>query len=231
MASEEVTCRIRVQKPQSVDEGTTPSEELTGLSLQDFPDVPIETREKWAHNVIAITAPESEVSDTIRPWDLLLHLDGTVSALPVPTSQNSFGIQYPARFRIPPDLILGFDQREKVRRAETFALGSVLYEIETGRKPFEGLDDSEIQRKYSAGEFPPDVSRLKYASVIYFSWSWEFGREFSRLGESALEQCRCGSADCIIQLKFGHHNRHTKRSPRRLPTTPRIIPSSAVPRL
>ena len=75
---------------------------------------------------------------------------------------------------------------EVVKRAESFIIGSLLYEIETGRKPFEDLSDDEVQRKYSAGEFPQDVSRLKLGSLMYSAWSWEFLEEFNRLGESAL---------------------------------------------
>jgi serine/threonine protein kinase len=183
MAVEEVTCRVRVQKPH-----TAHPKELVELSLEDCPDIPIETRLKWAGNTIALIA-DANLPEAIRPWDLLLHLDGTVSTLPVPAPKGSVPLEYPARYRIPPSSLYGYHEKESVKRAESFALGSLLYEIETGRTPFEGLSDSEVQRFYCVGDFPPDVSRLKLGSTVYSSWSWEFLEEFNRLGKSALEPC------------------------------------------
>lgn len=227
MTSEELTCRIRVQKSQSTDEGTTPSEELTVLDLKDCPDIPTKTREKWADNLITIIA-ESEVADTLRPWDLLLGLDGTVSTLPVPAPKRIVALEYPARYRIPPNSLYGYDEKESMRRAESFALGSLLYEIETGRMPFESLSDSEVQRKYSAGDFPRDVSRLKLGSAIYSSWSWEFLEGSKKLGKTASRPMLVPlRSDRIVKLRSVHHNRHTRDTSARSPSMPKRIPTSS----
>lgn len=46
---------------------------------------------------------------------------------------------YPVRFQIPPGTLRELDHHEKVRRAERFAMASLLYEILSGTKPFEEL--------------------------------------------------------------------------------------------
>ena len=184
MASEEVTCRVRVQKPQTSGGQTTSSKKLAEFSIKDCPDIRIETRLKWAENVIDITS-DTKLPHRIRPWDLLLHLDGTVSTVPVSASKKKVAPEYPPRCRIPPSSLYGYKDQERTKRAESFALGSLLYEIETGKQPYEGLSDDEVQRKYSAGEFPGDTSRLKLGSAIYSAWSWEFMRELERVGKYA----------------------------------------------
>ncbi|MCJ1248403.1 hypothetical protein MMC30_005620 [Trapelia coarctata] len=189
MASEELTCRVRIQKPQAASGGTTPPEKLAELSVKDCRDTRIGTRLKWAENTITVIS-DTILPDDIRPWDLVLHSDGTVSTLPVPESKKRSALEYPARCRIPPSSLYGYKRQETVKRAEAFALGSLLYEIETGKKPHEGLSDDEVQRKYSAGEFPQDVARLKLGSTIYSAWSWEFMHELDRLAEMKKSQPR-----------------------------------------
>ncbi|KAJ0424990.1 kinase-like domain-containing protein, partial [Aspergillus carlsbadensis] len=39
-------------------------------------------------------------------------------------------------------------------KSDLFALGSTIYEILVGRKPYDGVEDEEVQRLYSSGEFP-----------------------------------------------------------------------------
>ena len=146
----------------SMDGVTQPAE----LNLRDRPDIPIETRVKWANGVIAIVQSDSQTPDKIRPWCLELFLNGTVSVRLEPTG----GDVYPARYRIPVDAVVGSEHREAIKRAELFALGTLLYEIETGQKPFECLGDEEVQRKYGAGEFPVDVPNLKLGPLIYYYW-------------------------------------------------------------
>jgi len=165
MASE-VTCRVLVRKPLTADTGTTPSEKLAEFSLQNCPDIPIETRIKWATGVIAAVQAASETPERIRSWCLGLHLDGTVRPGLAPVEGNV----YPAQFRIPANSLIGYSPRDAAKRAEFFALGSLLYEIETGQKPFEDLSDEEVQSKYSAGDFPEDVQYLKLGSLIFIYW-------------------------------------------------------------
>lgn len=66
---------------------------------------------------------------------------------------------YPAHYRIPPTSIDSLEQQEQINRQERFALATLLYEIGSGKKPFEWLSSEEVQR-YSSAEFPDDVKNL-----------------------------------------------------------------------
>jgi len=163
MASQEVDCKIRLLDHQSSDDEIT---HLAEADLKHRPDISIETRLKWASAVIAVVHSDSETPDRVRPWCLDLYLDGTVISRLVPLE----GDAYPARFCIPANSLDGCDPQEAIKRTELFALGSLLYEIETGQKPFEDLSDEEVQRKYGAGDFPAEVSDLKLGALISYYW-------------------------------------------------------------
>ncbi|KIH86439.1 hypothetical protein SPBR_08647 [Sporothrix brasiliensis 5110] len=49
------------------------------------------------------------------------------------------------------------DDLPRLKR-ELFALGSCLYEIMAWQRPFQGLEDHEVRRRYEAGDFPPLAS-------------------------------------------------------------------------
>jgi hypothetical protein len=58
-----------------------------------------------------------------------------------------------------------------------FALGSLLYEINSGNKPFEELSDNKVQLRFSNGDFPNNIKSLQLWSVILSCWSPEFSKE------------------------------------------------------
>ncbi|KAF2244976.1 kinase-like protein [Trematosphaeria pertusa] len=58
-------------------------------------------------------------------------------------------------------------------QSELFALGSMLYEVETMRKPYHDQPDSDITRLYAAGEFP-DTSALLLGGVVTRCWRSEY---------------------------------------------------------
>jgi hypothetical protein len=95
------------------------------------------------------------------PWEFILSLDGTVECLALPPPDSHDDKVYPPRFRIPPHTLLQLGQEEKNKRSEMFALGSLLYEINSGKKPFEELSDDEVQRRFSNGDFPSDITSLQ----------------------------------------------------------------------
>jgi len=107
-----------------------------------------------------------------------LGLDGTVQAEPVGTvlSGNPPG-DYPARYRIPTHTIRDLPLQEKIWRAEKFALGTLLYELLSGHRIFEGLSDQEVQNKFTDGNTFPDISEVPilFQRLIYACWSAEFG--------------------------------------------------------
>ena len=189
MDSAPATCRIRVKWPRSEASGGEPVTQ----SLQDIkssPKLTDELRQKWIFNLIKSFSSTPTSATTIRPWDILLHDDGSVET-PSSEKEKPSSSLYPSRFRIPPATIHGLDEAEKVKRAERFALGSLLYEIITANEPFEQLcDDEEVQDRYARGEVPDDVFAMAMGPYILGCWSLEFEKEMEKLRKSILG-CGC----------------------------------------
>jgi hypothetical protein len=59
-------------------------------------------------------------------------------------------------------------------KEQAIVLGSLLYEINSGNKPFEELSDDEVQLRFSNGDFPNNVKYLQLWPVILSCWSLEF---------------------------------------------------------
>jgi hypothetical protein len=162
MTTEEVTCRVLVIKPYGNNDDVSLAEKSARVCLKDCPNTAIET----------------------RPWEFILNLDGTVECLAVPPSKSHHDKVYPARFRIPSNTLLRLGQEEKNKRSEMFALGSLLYEINSGNKPFEELSDDEVQLRFSNGDFPDDITSLQLLPIILSCWSLEFSREVEKISRS-----------------------------------------------
>ena len=183
MAPAELTCRIRVKKVVDNDGDSEKPPEATVLPLNDCPDLGIEIRTSWANEVMKHFAKTDEKPYTsIRQWDFVAGIDGSIESLPMPTVEGDLIEGYPARFQIPPSTLHGPDHEEKVRRAERFAMASLLYEIMTGRKPLEGLTDDEVRRCFAVGDFPDDAAALPNGLFILSGWSAEFSQELTRRG-------------------------------------------------
>jgi hypothetical protein len=150
-----------VIKPYGSDEDVPFAEKSARVCLKDCPKVAIETRLLWAQDIAKESLACSKLYDTIRPWEFILNLDGTVECLALPPSDNHHDKVYPARFRIPPHTLLQLDQQGKNKRSEMFALGSLLYEIISGKKPFEELSDDEVQLQFRNRDFPGDITSLQ----------------------------------------------------------------------
>ncbi len=123
-----------------------------------------------------------EPHTSIRPWDFVAGLEGSIESLPMPELEGDLIEGYPARFQIPPSTLHGLDHEEKVRRAERFAMASLLYEIMIGRKPLEGLTDDEVRHRFISGDFPDDAAALPNVLFILSGWSAEFSQELERRG-------------------------------------------------
>lgn len=177
---EEMLCRLRI---------ATDAE--TYIKVRDAPDIASssETRRKWVAGMQAVVAGSCNEDDVkIRPLDFVLGLDGSVhladgKELELALADDGCGayhLVYPSRFQIPSATIKDLDAKERVRRAELFALGSLIYEIHKGKAPFEELDDAEVQCRYAKAEFPP-VAELEQWPIILTCWSVEFACELSRI--------------------------------------------------
>lgn len=81
--------------------------------------------------------------------------------------------------------------------SDLFALGSTLYEIFVGRKPYEGVGDEEVQRLFGERVFPVldegegVVGDERWRRVIWKCWMCEYERADDILGDvsSALAGC------------------------------------------
>lgn len=66
------------------------------------------------------------------------------------------------------------DTEDPSEKTEIFALGSTFYEILIGRKPYEGLDDAEIERAFRKGSFPSLESLPALNTVIFNCWHGQY---------------------------------------------------------
>lgn len=178
MDRESATCRIRVRWSDDEISDLHTVERLRGV--KGCPEVRDSLRQRWTEEIVKSFSSRPNLNTSIRPWDILLHQDGSVESTLSEMADRSF---YPSRFRIPPGSILEVDEKEKLKRAESFALGSLIYEVMTGKEPFEELSDDEVQEKYSRGIFPDDVFSMAMGPYILCCWSMEFEKEMERLSE------------------------------------------------
>lgn len=58
-------------------------------------------------------------------------------------------------------------------KTDLFALGCLIYEISTGVRPYNEIDDEEVERLYSANVFP-DLEGLRYRDVINKCWTLQY---------------------------------------------------------
>ena len=193
ITTEEVTCRVLVIKPYGNDDDVSLAEKSARVCLKDCPNTAIETRLLWAQAIVKEFSACSKRYDNIQPWEFILNLDGTVECLAVPPSDSHHDKVYPTRFRIPPNTLLRLGQEEKNKRSEMFALGSLLYEINSGNKPFEELSDDEVQLRFSNRDFPDDITSLQLSPIILSCWSLEFSKEVEKISMSLYHFYRFGN--------------------------------------
>ena len=96
-------------------------------------------------------------SKYIRPISFILNPDGNFKAEPIRMPVNEKPVSYSARYCIPPSTICDLDSKEQVRRSEKFALGTLLYELNSGQKIFDGQSDNKIQKNYRNGNTFPSL--------------------------------------------------------------------------
>lgn len=70
-------------------------------------------------------------------------------------------------------------------KSDLFALGSCIFQIVTGNKPHEGLEDKAIEDKFEEQVFP-DLGDMMFAKVIRKCWFCEFECEFECADEVLL---------------------------------------------
>jgi serine/threonine protein kinase len=84
---------------------------------------------------------------------------------------------------------------------ELFALGSTIYEIMTGSKPYEHLPDHEISAAFAKGRYPDLGSVPAFKNVIQKCWKQDYAIAEDALRDAKLE----GIVNFLIQLKSANH--------------------------
>ena len=173
--NDDVVCQIRIKLSDGDDE------EQTFTSLSEFTKLSTELKGKWiagvANCILGSKASDEHLS--VRPWDLVLYLDGTVESLAVCQDAKETSTVYPVYYRIPPTTIADLCPQERIRRQERFAFASLLYEILFGKKIFQELPADEVQQHFSNGEFPSDVKGIPIPLLMPMLSCWS--REFAHL--------------------------------------------------
>ena len=180
MAQTNVACRIRVKKTENDDLYGGDAQQTIVLPVKDFADVGVYTRSRWATEIMKHFGQNEKPPASIRPWNYLALLDGSVEINSMSEPEGDVIDGYPPRFQIPPSTLYGLNHEEKVTRAEMFAMAGLLYEIMTGKEPFEELSDDEVQHRFMNGELPDDVATLPVVLFILEGWSAEFSQELRR---------------------------------------------------
>ena len=169
-------------KAEDNDDNNEKTQEAVMIPLRNCPDIGIEVRTRWATELMKHFGQTRKPQTSIRPWNFVAKLDGSVECLKMPALTSGLCEGYPARFQIPSNTLHGLNHEEKVRRANMFAMASLLYEIMSGREPFEGLTDDEVQHHFMSGDFPDDAAALPNSPFILSGWSEEFSQELTRRG-------------------------------------------------
>ena len=175
MAFAELPCRIRVEKVKA-------NNKAVNIPIKDHPDIGIEIRKRWANELMTHFERTGNSRTSIRPWDFVAKMDGSLEALQLPAIDCDLYEGYPARFQIPSSTLRGLNLEAKVKRAEMFAMASLIYEIMSGREPFEELTDNEVQKRFMNGDIPDDAAALRNSLFMFSGWSEEFANESQKRG-------------------------------------------------
>ena len=159
-------CRVRVLTPNGSEE------KPALLKPRDVPELTDQLRKSWVQGMQQFVMSSAE-HQHIRPLDFQLYLSGTVEHQPISLTPFTPKTVYPPSYRIPPETIAELATEEKVQRSESFALGSLIYEIYAGEAAFECLSEHEIQDMFRRAHFPA-VTHILLWPVILSCWSLEF---------------------------------------------------------
>lgn len=169
---EELNCQLRLLQGSDKE-----SEKV--LTLGEYigdieaPAIPASIFLLWARNIAQTFSKELEAGHAIRSWDFHLRLDGSTHLLPYeikPDTKDSLALTkttYPVRYCMPLRDNLSDDSANFL--SASFVLGSLLYEVVIGAKPYEEVGSEEIRSRYAGNEFP-DILSQRLGPIIRGCW-------------------------------------------------------------
>jgi hypothetical protein len=97
-----------------------------------------------------------------------------------PYNTSNLDSQYPAHFRIPPTTLHGLSEEECKKRAQRFAVGSLIYTVMAGKPPFADLDEGLTQHNFEKGDYPTETTGFPLEIVVQILgfWSEEFVEQY-----------------------------------------------------
>ncbi|RYO76874.1 hypothetical protein DL766_008105 [Monosporascus sp. MC13-8B] len=145
----------------------------------------------WANRIIeTFSGVEAAVFDSPSLPDLTVAIEDSDTAellvLPhdsIPYSISDPDSQYPAHFRIPPSTLRDLPEKECKKRAQRFAVGSLIYTIMHSKPPFADLDEGIVQQNFENGVYPVETMSFPQgiAIAILGFWSQEFAEAIMEL--------------------------------------------------
>ena len=174
--ADRMPCSMLVKIPGEKDQNPT---FMTPRDASEAHNISDKTRTAWVNGMNTFVLNESE-DRSIRYLNFIFHLDGSVEEQCLNTTPPSLSSTYQSSHQIPLSTITDLEPKDQARRAELFALGSMIYELDAGKAPFESLPDSEIQACYRNGHYP-EVADLPHWLLILSCWSVEFAEEASAI--------------------------------------------------
>jgi hypothetical protein len=168
--------------PREKDTEASEKQSLLECPPIDLP--PLETRLQWMNSISNFVLNREGLAEDsgVRDWDFILSLDGSVENRAENAATSLLPTRhYPARYQIPSAIYDRLDSvKSQVWRAERFALGTILYQVQSGKLLFSDLSEGEtevIRPRFVNGEFPDDVWDLPYATRILACWCPNFGKD------------------------------------------------------
>lgn len=148
------------------------------INLYDFATTTADIRQQWVKHIIRDLQPSHGDLQAIRAYKIVLDTNGAADVHTEPTLPvEEHRYVYPVRFWLPRVTVKDRPLEEQVGRAEMFALGSLLYHIYSGHKPFHNLPDQFVEACFANAKFPDDTLDLDQWPMILSCWSLEFARD------------------------------------------------------
>jgi serine/threonine protein kinase len=161
---------------------------LRDYLLKSNGDIPSQLRDQWINNAvdaIAVVHTHGVVHADISPRNFLVADDLSIKLCDFAGSvigDRGALVEEEDRYNASP-------RTPRCVQTDLFALGSLIYEISTGLRPYDEIpdsDDEEVQKRYAAQIFPC-LDGFKYREIISKCWSFRY----ASIGQLRSDLDRC----------------------------------------